>query len=169
MEERLIARTRIALAAATAVALALGFAVGAASATTLSFDRLLPGHWQLAECTEGSVRARCFLVEIGGLVPGLGDVVVRERVLQSGDMDIDFCEPQVRYGTIVAPHGTIDYVARGIDCPGTRELTGGYRAVVVDWVAAGGTGTYAGATGSGHGSVRPDVRSLVTPPTATCP
>ena len=143
-------------------AVAVGAAVAAcvvaapAGATPLPLDRVLPGDWEVADCIEGPSRVRCFLVEFGGLVPGLGDVTFHERVLQSGDLDDALCEPQVRYGTIVAPRGTVDYVAHGIDCPGTRELLGGYRGVVVTWDVVGGTGAYVGATGSGTGTVRPD-------------
>jgi hypothetical protein len=52
--------------------------------------------------------------------------------------------------------GTISYVGTGIDCPGTRNLLGGYRGVLADWVVTGGTGLYAGATGSGTQNVRPE-------------
>jgi hypothetical protein len=128
-----------------------------ASGEALPFDRVLPGTFETAQCERGSLElARCFLVEISGRVPGLGQTVVRERVFQSGDVDLDLCEPQVRHGTIVASRGTIEYVATGIDCPGSRELNGGYRAVVALWTATGGTGIFAGVTGSGQESVRPD-------------
>ena len=139
---------------ATGAALA---AAGPASADTLSFDRVLPGTFATAECETGARElARCFLVEISGRVPGLGQTVVRERVFQSGDLDLDLCEPQVRFGTIVAPRGTVDYVATGIDCPASRELNGGYRAVMARWTATGGTGIFTGVTGSGQESVRPE-------------
>jgi hypothetical protein len=57
---------------------------------------------------------------------------------------------------MTGPRGTIDYLARGIDCPASRELNGGYRAVVVEWEAVAGTGAYVGVTGGGSASVRPD-------------
>lgn len=148
-----VVRWALAVGAAAAACLVI---TGSAGAQPLPLDRVLPGHWQVADCTEGPSRVRCFLVEFGGLVPGLGDVLFRERVLQSGDLDAALCEPQVRYGTIVAQRGTVDYVAHGIDCPGTRELLGGYRGVIVTWEVVGGTGAYSGATGSGTGTVRPD-------------
>jgi hypothetical protein len=148
-------RLRSALAVG-AVAVAVLAVAAPAGAEPLPIDRVLPGDWEVADCIEGPSRVRCFLVEFGGLVPGLGDVTFHERVLQSGDLDDALCEPQVRYGTIVAPRGTVDYVAHGIDCPGTRELLGGYRGVVVTWDVVGGTGAYVGATGSGTGTVRPD-------------
>jgi hypothetical protein len=136
-------------------------AAGPAGAATLRFDRVLPGTFTTSECpAEALVSARCFLVEIGGLVPGLGQTIVRERVLQSGEEDADFCEPQIRYGTIVAPRGTIEYIATGIDCPASRELTGGYRAVVARWHAVRGTGLYVGVTGGGNESVRPDADAV---------
>jgi hypothetical protein len=141
------------LSAATAVAFALA---GSAAASSLSVDRVFPGVWEVAECTEGGAQARCFLVDVGGLVPGLGRVAVHERVLQSGDVGADLCEPQVRYGTITTPRGAIEYLARGIDCPATRELNGGYRAVVVEWEVVAGTGAYVGVTGGGAASVRPE-------------
>ena len=132
-------------------------AAAPASAETLPFDRVLPGTFRTAACETGSLElARCFIVEIAGRVPGLGHTVVRERVFQSGDLDLDLCEPQVRYGTIVASRGTVDYVATGIDCPASRELNGGYRAVIARWTATGGTGIFAGVTGSGQESVRPE-------------
>jgi hypothetical protein len=105
---------------------ALAVLAPAAAAGTLPFDRVLPGTFSVSQCTEGGVQARCFLTDVGGLVPGLGKAAVHERVLQSGDVDFDGCEPQVRYGTITTPRGTIDYRASGIDCPATREQTGGY-------------------------------------------
>src|SRR5918996_5842787 len=127
-----------------------------ASADTLPFDRVLPGTFETAQCETGSLElARCFLVEISGRVPDLGHAVVRERVFQSGDLDLDLCEPQVRLGTIASARGTIDYVATGIDCPASRELNGGYRAVVAQWTATAGTGIFAGVTGAGQESVRP--------------
>lgn len=139
------------------VALVALAAAAPASADTLPFDRVLPGTFETAQCETGARElARCFLVEISGRVPGLGHAVVRERVFQSGDLDLDLCEPQVRYGTITARHGTIDYVATGIDCPASRELNGGYRAVVALWTATGGTGIFAGVTGAGQESVRPE-------------
>jgi hypothetical protein len=144
-----------------AVAVALVVAEPAA-AGTLSFDRVLPGRFEVAECTEGGAQARCFIVENEGLVPGLGLTKLRERVLQSGDMDDNMCEPQVRYGTISTPRGTIDYLAGGIDCPATREQSAGYRAVVVSWRTVGGTGAYAGVTGSGHAGVRPEEDEVFT-------
>lgn len=154
MTRRLVVvRRALAVGAAAAACLAV---TAPAGGKPLPLDRVLPGHWQVADCTEGPSRVRCFLVEFGGLVPGLGDVLFRERVLQSGDLDAALCEPQVRYGSIVAPRGTVDYVAHGIDCPGTRELLGGYRGVVVTWDVVGATGAYTGATGSGTGTVRPD-------------
>ncbi len=137
-------------------AAALGVAAPA-SADTLSFDRVLPGTFETAQCETGSLElARCFLVEISGRVPGFGHAVVRERVFQSGDLDLDLCEPQVRFGTIVSARGTVDYLATGIDCPASRELNGGYRAVVAQWTATGGTGVFAGVTGGGQESVRPE-------------
>lgn len=145
---------------AAAAVVALG-AAGHAGAATLRFDRVLPGTFTTSECPDVAlVSARCFLVEIGGLVPGLGRTIVRERVLQSGEEDADFCEPQVRYGTIVAPRGTIEYIATGIDCPASRELTGGYRAVIARWHAVSGTGLYVGVTGGGNESVRPDADAV---------
>jgi len=137
-------------------AAALG-AAAPASADTLPFDRVLPGTFETAQCETGSLElARCFLVEISGRVPGLGRAVVRERVFQSGDLDLDLCEPQVRFGTIVSARGTVDYLATGIDCPASRELNGGYRAVIAQWTATGGTGIFAGVTGAGQESVRPE-------------
>lgn len=143
---------------AVAVALALSGATGAASSpqSVLHYSVVLPGEWEVGQCGEGSTVARCFLVELHGLIPGLGRVVVHEDVRQSGDMDLLGCEPQIRLGEIVAARGTIEYVGDGIDCPGTQELNGGYRAVVVVTEITGGTGLYAGASGTGHGSVRPD-------------
>jgi hypothetical protein len=135
---------------------ALAALAPAATAGTLPFDRVLPGTFEVAECSEGGVLARCFLTEVAGLVPGLGRTTVSERVLQSGDVDLDGCEPQVRYGRITTTRGAVEYRASGIDCPATREQTGGYRAVVVHWEAVGGTGAYAGVTGAGDASVRPD-------------
>ena len=66
------------------------------------------------------------------------------------------CEPQTRRGVFTTNRGTISYVAAGIDCPGTRNLLGGYRGVLADWVVTGGTGLYEGATGSGTQNVRPE-------------
>jgi HYR domain len=127
---------------------------GPAAAGELHFDVVLPGKFVSTQCSEGGEQARCFLVDIGGLVPGLGPATVHERVLQSGDMDLDLCEPQARHGRFTTARGTIDYVATGIDCPATREQNGGYRAVIAAWRILGGTGAYAGATGRGHESVR---------------
>jgi hypothetical protein len=147
---------RIGLLAAIAVAVAL-VAPDVSSAAELRFDRVLPGHFKSEQCAVGSLPlARCFIVDIGGLVPGLGRVSVHEIVRQSGDMDLDLCEPQVRYGTIVAARGTIEYTARGIDCPASREQTAGYRAVMAHWQTTGGTGAFAAVVGSGDESVRPD-------------
>ena len=143
--------------AVAAAALGALLATSPAGAGTLAFDRKLPGHFKTAECDNGAgAQARCFLVDVAGVVPGLGRTTVHERVLQSGDMDAYLCEPQVRYVTFTTPRGTIDFVAHGIDCPASREQNGGYRAVVVDWDAVGGTGLYAGVTGHGGASVRPD-------------
>jgi hypothetical protein len=152
-----MARTRRALLAVSATACFALVGAAPAMAGTLRFDRVLPGTFKTSECPQDAlITARCFLVDIGGLVPGLGATTVHERVLQSGDMDADLCEPQVRYGTIATPRGTIDYVATGIDCPASREQSAGYRAVVVEWHAVGGTGRYAGASGGGNASVRPE-------------
>jgi hypothetical protein len=127
---------------------------GAAAAGSLHFDVVLPGKFESTQCLQGGEQARCFLVDIGGLVPGLGRATVHERVLQSGEMDLELCEPQTRHGTFTTPRGTIDYVATGIDCPATREQNGGYRAVVANWRIVGGSGAFAGATGRGQESVR---------------
>lgn len=156
MDGRLSLPARVALVSCAVAACAAAATAGPAAAGAFAINRVLPGEWELTTCTEGSVRARCFLVELHGHLQGLGSVTVEERVLQSGDMDTDLCEPQVRYGTIRAPRGTIEYVSRGIDCPATRELNGGYRAVDADWVVVGGSGAYAGVTGHGSESVRPD-------------
>lgn len=129
---------------------------GPAAAGSLHFHVVLPGKFESTQCLEGGEQARCFLVDFGGLVPGLGRTSVHERVLQSGEMDLELCEPQTRHGTFTTPRGTIDYIAAGIDCPATREQNGGYRAVVANWRIVGGSGAYAGATGRGQESVRVD-------------
>jgi hypothetical protein len=136
------------------VVLAALAGAGPAAAGSLHFDVVLPGKFVSTQCVEGGEQARCFLVDIGGLVPGLGPATVHERVLQSGDMDLDLCEPQARHGRFTTARGTIDYIATGIDCPATREQNGGYRAVIAAWRIVGGTGAFAGATGRGHESVR---------------
>ena len=157
--------------AALGLALLALVAPGNASAAGLHFDRVLPGHFRSSQCAVGSLPlARCFLVDIGGLVPGLGRTAVHEEVLQSGDMDLDLCEPQVRYGTITTPRGSVQYEGRGIDCPASREQNGGYRAVEFQWVVVGGTGAYAGVSGTGpEPSARTRTRSSSTSTaTSTC-
>lgn len=127
-----------------------------AAAGALRFDVVLPGTFVATECVAGNAQARCFLVDIAGLVPGLGRASVHERVFQSGEMDLELCEPQTRQGIFRTARGTVEYLASGIDCPATREQSGGYRAVVADWRIVGGTGPYAGASGRGQESVRVD-------------
>jgi hypothetical protein len=127
-----------------------------AAAGSVTANITLLGEFEVSECGEGGETARCFLVEESGLWPGLGDVEVHETVIQSGLMDEELCEPQTRHGVFSTKHGTISYVGTGIDCPGTRNLLGGYRGVLADWVVTGGTGLYAGATGSGSQNVRPE-------------
>jgi HYR domain len=136
------------------VVLAALAGAGPAAAGSLHVHVVLPGKFESTQCLAGGEQARCFLVDIGGLVPGLGPATVHERVLQSGEMDLELCEPQTRLGTFRTARGTIDYVATGIDCPATREQNGGYRAVVANWRIAGGTGAFAGASGRGQESVR---------------
>jgi hypothetical protein len=128
----------------------------AAPAVTLPTDMTLIGEFEPVPCTEGPPSALCFVVDESGLWPGLGHVELHELVLQSGLTDLDLCEPQTRHGTFKARGGTISYVATGIDCPATRNLLGGYRAVVADWVVTGGTGRFEGVTGSGRQNVRPE-------------
>jgi HYR domain len=127
-----------------------------ASAGSVTANITLLGEFRVAECTEGGATARCFIVEESGPWPGLGQVEVHETVVQSGLMDEDLCEPQTRHGVFTTNRGTISYVATGIDCPGTRNLLGGYRGVIADWVVTGGTGLYEGATGDGTQNVRPE-------------
>jgi hypothetical protein len=127
-----------------------------AAAGSVTANITLLGEFKVAECGEDGETARCFLVEESGLWPGLGRVEVHETVIQSGLMDEELCEPQTRHGVFSTKHGTISYVGTGIDCPGTRNLLGGYRGVLADWVVTGGTGLYAGATGSGTQNVRPE-------------
>jgi hypothetical protein len=146
---------RITVLITVSAALAVGAAP--ASAGTLQFDRLFPGKWKQTTCTHGSTIAACFVVDASAVVRGLGRVTLQEQVIQSGEMDFDFCEPQIRIGKLTTARGTIDYLGSGIDCPGTREQTGGYRGVVFQWNAVGGTGAYAGVTGSGDATVRPEV------------
>lgn len=136
------------------VVLAALAGAGPAAGGSLRFDVVLPGKFESTQCLQGGEQARCFLVDIGGLVPGLGRTTVHERVLQSGEMDLELCEPQTRHGTFTTPRGTIEYVATGIDCPATRQQNGGYRAVVASWRIVGGSGAFAGATGRGQESVR---------------
>lgn len=128
----------------------------AAPAAGLPTDMTLIGEFEPVPCTEGPPSALCFVVEESGLWPGLGRVELHELVVQSGLTDADLCEPQTRRGTFTATGGTISYVANGIDCPATRMLLGGYRAVVADWVITGATGRFEGATGSGRQNVRPE-------------
>jgi hypothetical protein len=133
----------------------LGVALDA-SAGSVTANITLLGEFRVAECTDGGETARCFIVEETGPWPGLGHVEVHETVVQSGLMDEELCEPQTRRGMFTTTRGTISYVATGIDCPGTRNLLGGYRGVIADWVVTGGTGVYEGATGSGTQNVRPE-------------
>jgi HYR domain len=142
------------------VVLAALAGAGPAAAGSLHVHVVLPGTFESTQCLEGGEQARCFLVDIGGLVPGLGRATVHERVVQSGEMDLELCEPQTRYGTFTTTRGTIDYVASGIDCPATREQNGGYRAVVANWRVVGGSGAFAGATGRGQESVRVEGRRV---------
>lgn len=128
----------------------------AAPSGTLHTDMTLIGEFEPAPCTEGPPTALCFVVDERGLWPGLGHVELHELVVQTGVTDSELCEPQTRHGTFTATGGTITYVADGIDCPGTRVLLGGYRAVVADWVITGGTGRFEGVTGSGRQNVRPE-------------
>jgi hypothetical protein len=128
----------------------------AAPAASLPTDMTLIGEFEPVPCTEGPTSALCFVVDETGLWPGLGRVELHELVVQSGLTDADLCEPQTRHGTFTAGGGTISYVANGIDCPATRQLLGGYRAVVADWVITGGTGRFDGASGSGRQNVRPE-------------
>jgi HYR domain len=116
----------------------------------------LIGEFAPIPCDDGPSTALCFTVDESGLWPGLGHVDLHEVVAQSGLTDADLCEPQTRRGTFAATGGTISYVAHGIDCPATRVLLGGYRAVVADWVVTDATGRFAGATGSGKQNVRPE-------------
>jgi hypothetical protein len=128
----------------------------AAPAGTLQTDMTLIGEFESVPCPPGPPTALCFVVEESGLWAGLGRVDLHELVAQSGVTDLELCEPQTRHGTFTATGGTISYVATGIDCPATRVLTGGYRAVVADWVITGGTGRFEGVTGSGRQNVRPE-------------
>jgi HYR domain-containing protein len=128
----------------------------AAPAVTLPTDMTLIGEFEPVACTGGPPSALCFVVDESGLWPGLGRVELHELVVQSGLTDADLCEPQTRHGTFTATGGTISYVANGIDCPATRMLLGGYRAVVADWVITAGTGRFEGVTGSGRQNVRPE-------------
>jgi HYR domain len=127
-----------------------------ASGGSVTANITLLGEFEVAECSDGGETARCFIVEESGPWRGLGEVQVRETVVQSGLMDLDLCEPQTRRGVFTTKRGTISYVASGIDCPGTRNLLGGYRGVIADWEVTGGTGLYTGATGSGTQNVRPE-------------
>jgi hypothetical protein len=127
-----------------------------APAGSLQTDMTLIGEFEPVPCPGGPSVALCFEVDESGLWPGLGRVEVHELVVQSGLTDLELCEPQTRHGTFTATGGTISYVATGIDCPATRMLLGGYRAVVADWVITGGTGRFEGVTGSGRQNVRPE-------------
>ena len=128
----------------------------AAPAAALPTDMTLIGEFEPVPCPDGPASALCFVVDETGLWPGLGRVELHELVVQSGLTDSDLCEPQTRHGTFTATGGTISYVATGIDCPATRMLLGGYRAVVADWVITAGTGRFEGASGSGRQNVRPE-------------
>jgi HYR domain len=153
---------RLLVSAIVAVAIAAGPGAGLVAAGTLVYDLKLEGHWQLAECPTADGRARCFKVDYEGLWPGIGPVQLHEEVLQSGDTDADLCEPQTRHETLTSTRGTIEWIARGIDCPATRELLGGYRAVIADAVAVRGTGAFAGVIGTGGANVRPDEDEVYT-------
>jgi hypothetical protein len=128
----------------------------AAPAGSIQTDITLIGEFEPVACTGGPSVALCFEVDESGLWPGLGRVELHELVVQSGLTDSELCEPQTRHGTFTATGGTISYVATGIDCPATRVLLAGYRAVVADWVITGGTGRFEGVTGSGRQNVRPE-------------
>ena len=128
----------------------------AAPADSIRVDATIDGEFGLILCSEGGASALCFLVEESGPWPGLGIVHLRELVIQSGLTDIELCEPQTRRGTLTNRFGSISYEAHGIDCPATRQLLWGYRAVVATWTVTGGTGRYAGATGTGSQNVRPE-------------
>lgn len=144
------------------VALASALGASPAHAGTLVYDLKLEGHWEIAECATPDGRARCFKVDYEGLWRGIGHVTLHEEVLQSGDTDVDLCEPQVRHEVLTSARGTIEWTAHGIDCPATRELLGGYRAVIADAVAVRGTGVFAGVTGVGEANVRPDEDEVYT-------
>src|SRR5262245_8151877 len=127
-----------------------------APAADVDVNITLIGEFEPVSCTEGPSTALCFTVDESGLWPGLGHVELHELVVQSGLTDADLCEPQTRRGTFAATGGTISYVATGIDCPATRVLLGGYRAVVANWVVTEATGRFAGTSGSGKQNVRPE-------------
>jgi hypothetical protein len=130
---------------------------GTADPGSLRYNTTLFGTFETVAC-DGSApaSARCFLVLEKGAWPGVGTVSLREIVVQSGITDAEFCEPQSRAGVLTFPTGTISFAASGTDCPATRELLGGYRAVIADWQVTGGTGRFAGITGDGEVNVRPE-------------
>ena len=143
---------------------ALGL-TGPAAAATLPYNIKLEGEFEEVEChVEDGPFASCFSVEYEPtLWPGIGLVTFHEDVVQSGTADESLCEPQTRRQTLTSSRGTISFFAAGTSCPGTRSLVGGYLAVVAAHQPTGGTGAYAGVTGTnGSVHVRPDEDEVYT-------
>jgi HYR domain len=150
------------------IVMAAGFGFGQAAPAgegTLAYNVKLEGHWQRVDCEDHDPLASCFSVDYdAALWPGLGLVTMHEDVVQSGIADDAMCEPQTRRQTLVAPAGTIRFIAEGIDCPGTQSQLGGYRAVVALARPVAGTGAYAAVRGTSPGTVhvRPDEDEVYT-------
>jgi hypothetical protein len=124
-----------------AAGLAAASLAAPAAAGTLPYDIRLEGHWNKAPCLVDNPLASCFDVDYEeARWPGLGLVEVHEYVVQSGILDESLCESQTRHETIVTPRGTIELLVSGTDCPATRQILGGYRAVVAQGPAIAGTG-----------------------------
>jgi hypothetical protein len=134
-----------------------------AAAGTLPYNIKLEGHWKKAPCRVDNPLASCFDVDYEeARWPGLGLVEVHEYVVQSGILDESLCESQTRDETIITPRGTIELLVSGTDCPATRQILGGYRAVVAEGPAIAGTGAFAGVVGAGDANVRPDEDEVYT-------
>ena len=147
--KRLLALGLVAVTAVAAAALQTSSAAGspARSASELSLNSVLETRYQFGDFCAGGAPAPadglCVRFRGTGLIRGLGSVTVTyDKVVREGS---DCPVAQARTAVVaVAGKGTIELAKPGITCGPTAPTGVG----PLDFSVTGGSGAYAGATGS---------------------
>jgi hypothetical protein len=144
MNRRVHVTGALVLAVCGVLALGVGRAAGHTTGT-LQLHAVFSARWEGAECPAGSPELAVCYGSVGhGLVPGLGEVTETYSTVVD-DQASKCVYPHFTAVLTVAAKGEIDISAKSPDCVPPLQQNG-----IVDYVVTGGSGAYAGATGSGR-------------------